>query len=186
MSNLWISVIYQLFENAVMDNIIRVNPASNAFRNFRKTAELNPACREPLTAEQQVIFIDYIYASEKYGRMANLFTVLLGTGMRIGEALGLRWRDCDFEEGIIHVTHALLYKREEDGNYRYRISAPKTEAGFATFRRLAHISCGTLFAPVCVSRISTLRCSKMLWGIGTYALQWKLTQRRSETKKLKQ
>lgn len=99
------SIIYQLFENAVMDNVIRVNPASNAFRNFRKTAELNPACREPLIVEQQEVFIDYIYASEKYGRMANLFTVLLGTGMRIGEALGLRWCDCDFEEGIIHVTH---------------------------------------------------------------------------------
>lgn len=124
------SIIYQLFENAIMDNIIRVNPASNAFRNFRKTAELNPACREPLTVEQQELFIDYIYASEKYSRMANLFTVLLGTGMRIGEALGLRWCDCDFEEGIIHVTHALLYKQGEDGNYRYRISAPKTEAGF--------------------------------------------------------
>lgn len=108
------SIIYQLFENAVMDNIIRVNPA----------------CREPLTVEQQELFIDYIYASEKYNRMANLFTVLLGTGMRIGEALGLRWCDCDFEEGIIHVTHALLYKQGEDGNYRYRISAPKTEAGF--------------------------------------------------------
>ena len=71
-----------------------------------------------------------IYRSEKYSRMANLFAVLLGTGMRIGEALGLRWCDCDFEEGIIHVTHALLYKQGEDGNYRYRISAPKTEAGF--------------------------------------------------------
>ena len=69
------SIIYQLFENAVMDNIIRVNPA----------------CREPLTVEQQEIFIGYIYASEKYSGMANLFTVLLGTGMRIGEALGLRW-----------------------------------------------------------------------------------------------
>ena len=62
--------------------------------------------------------------------MANLFTVLLGTGMRIGEALGLRWCDCDFEEDIIHVTHALLYKQGEDGNYRYRVSAPKTEADF--------------------------------------------------------
>lgn len=85
------SIIYQLFENAVMDNVIRVNPAPNAFRNFRKTAELNPACRKPLTVAQQEVFIDYIYASEKYGRVANLFTVLLGTGMRIGEALGLRW-----------------------------------------------------------------------------------------------
>ncbi|MCI8715448.1 MAG: site-specific integrase [Oscillospiraceae bacterium] len=83
-----------------------------------------------MTVEQQELFIDYIYASEKYNRMANLFTVLLGTGMRIGEALGLRWCDCDFEEDIIHVTHALLYKQGEDGNYRYRVSAPKTEADF--------------------------------------------------------
>ena len=58
------SIIYQLFENAVMDNVIRVNPASNAFRNFRKTAELNPACREPLTVVQQEVFIDYICTSE--------------------------------------------------------------------------------------------------------------------------
>lgn len=123
------SIIYQIFENAVMDNIIRTNPASNAFRNFRKTTELSPACREPLTTEQQAVFIDYIYSSRQYGRLANLFTVLLGTGMRIGEALGLRWCDCDFEEGIIHVTHALMYKRGEDGNCRYRISSPKTEAG---------------------------------------------------------
>ena len=103
-----------------------VNPASNAFRNFRKTAELNPVCREPLTVEQQEVFIDYIYASEKYGRMANLFTVLLGTGMRIGEALGLRWCDCDFEEGIIHVTHALLYKQGEDGSSKPRIYTAPT------------------------------------------------------------
>ena len=124
------SIIYQIFENAVMDNIIRSNPASNAFRNFRKTTELLPACKEPLTTEQQAAFIDYIYASRQYSRLANLFTVLLGTGMRIGEALGLRWCDCDFDNGIIHVTHALLYKRGEDGRYRYRISSPKTEAGF--------------------------------------------------------
>jgi len=124
------SIIYQLLENAVLDNIIRTNPASNAFRNFRKTAELNPSPREPLTVEQQEKLIDYIYTSNNYKRMSNLFTVLLGTGMRIGEALGLRWCDCDFKERIIHVTHALLYKRGEDGKYRYRISAPKTEAGF--------------------------------------------------------
>lgn len=123
------SIIYQLFENAVMDNVIRVNPASNAFRNFRKTTELSPAVREPLTIEQQAAFIDYVYSSHLYGRFANLFTVLLGTGMRIGEALGITWDDCDFDNGIIHVTHALLYKVCEDGGYKYRISAPKTEAG---------------------------------------------------------
>lgn len=123
------SIIYQIFENAVMDNILRTNPASNAFRNFRKTTKLSPAIREPLTVEQQAAFIDYIYSSRRYSRLANLFTVLLGTGMRIGEALGLRWCDCDFEDGMIHVTHTIMYKRCEDGSYHYRVTSPKTEAG---------------------------------------------------------
>ena len=124
------SIIYQIFENAVMDNIIRTNPASNAFKSFRKTAEMSSESREPLTVEQQSQFIDYVYSSQVYCRLANLFSVLIGTGMRIGEALGLRWCDCDFEEEIIHVTYALLYKRGENGKYRYRISKPKTKAGF--------------------------------------------------------
>lgn len=123
------SVVYQIFENAVLDNMIRKNPASNAFCNFRKTAKLEPTPRTPLTVEQQSAFINYVYSSTKYRRLANLFTVLLGTGMRIGEALGLRWCDCDFNENIIYVTHTLMYKQCEDGNYRYRISAPKTESG---------------------------------------------------------
>ena len=33
----------------------------------------------------------------------------LGTGLRIGEALGLTWSDCDFQNNLIRVTHALLY-----------------------------------------------------------------------------
>lgn len=138
------SIIYQVFENAVMDNIIRVNPASNAFHNFRKTTELSPSNREPLTVEQQAAFIDYVYSSRIYGRMANLFTVLLGTGMRIGEALGLTWDDCDFDSSIIHVTHALLYKLGENDGYRYRISAPKTEAGIREIPMLDEVKMALL------------------------------------------
>ena len=85
------SIIYQVFENAVMDGLLRINPSTNAFKNFRKTTNLNPESRDPLTIEQQEEFISYVYASPRYNRFANLFTVLLGTGMRIGEALGLRW-----------------------------------------------------------------------------------------------
>ena len=124
------SIIYQLFENAVLDHLIRMNPSSNAFRNFSKTFDLAPKCREPLTVEQQAAFIDYVYSSSLYGRLANLFTVLLGTGMRIGEALGLRWCDCDFEIGVIHVNHTLMYKHREDGSYGYMVSSPKTAAGY--------------------------------------------------------
>lgn len=123
------SIIYQMFENAVMDNILRTNPASNAFRNFRRTTAIAPASKDPLTAEEQRAFINYVYDSSRYRRYACLFTVLLGTGMRIGEALGLRWCDCDFEEGVIRITHTLTYKPGLEQGYHYSVTSPKTLAG---------------------------------------------------------
>jgi len=130
------SSVYQIFENAVMDNVICANPASNAFQNLRKTADQTPSPRELLTVGQQECFIDYVYRSKKYCRMANLFTVLLGTGMWIGGALGLRWCACGFDEGMIHVTHALFYKRGEDGKYRYMITAPRQRLHTSRFQCL--------------------------------------------------
>lgn len=59
-----------------------------------------------------------------------MFTVFLGTGCRVGEIIGLRWEDCDFQEGIISINHNLVYcKSEEDKKFRYYISTPKTKAG---------------------------------------------------------
>ena len=43
------------------------------------------------------------------------FTVLLGTGLRIGEALALTWNDIDFDAGIITIYKTMAYKRGEDG-----------------------------------------------------------------------
>ena len=123
------SILYQMFENAVLDHLLRTNPASHAFQNLRKTADLTPASREPLSVRQQKIFIAYVCGSPYCSDISNLLIVLLGTGMRIGEALGLRWCDCDFDSEVIRVTHALLYRQGEDGHYRYRISKTKTKAG---------------------------------------------------------
>jgi integrase len=39
--------------------------------------------------------------------MGTLFTVMLTTGMRRGEALGLRWEDIDLEKGVISVRQQL-------------------------------------------------------------------------------
>ena len=32
---------------------------------------------------------------------------------RIGEAIGLRWEDCDFDEGIISINHNMVYRKYE-------------------------------------------------------------------------
>lgn len=43
-------------------------------------------------------------------RYAALFILLLKTGARIGEILGLRWTDVDIEAGVIHITRTAARK----------------------------------------------------------------------------
>lgn len=123
------SIIWGLFETAVRDDIIRRNPASGAMSDVRKKLDEDVEKRHALTIDEQSELLDYIYGSSRYQKYGTLFTTLLGTGMRIGEALGLRWKDVDFCKGFISVNHALAYKGTEGGGYQYRISKPKTKAG---------------------------------------------------------
>ena len=127
------SIFTQILELAVRDDLIRGNPAMKALRDLQRVYNGEQEKRHALTEEQQSRLIDYIYNSPRYQRWGVLVTVLLGTGMRIGEALGLRWCDCDFVQNIITVDHTLLYKQTEDKTgYVYRISEPKTKAGKRT------------------------------------------------------
>lgn len=133
------SILYQMFESAVMDNLVRVNPTANVLKSLRKMLFVEQEKRHALTEDEQGRLIAYIYQSSLYKRWGPLFTVLLGTGMRIGEALGLRWCDCDFEKDLISVNHTLLYKPSENGGYEYRISEPKTRAGFRVIPMLSDV-----------------------------------------------
>ena len=61
-----------------------------------------------------------------------MLMVLLGTGMRIGECLGLRWDDLDFEQRTISVNHNITQRPHDDGSCTKHISTPKTRAGMRT------------------------------------------------------
>lgn len=39
--------------------------------------------------------------------------LLLGTGCRIGEAIGLRWNDVDMDKRMISINHSLTYYQGE-------------------------------------------------------------------------
>lgn len=49
--------------------------------------------------------------------------------MRIGECLGLRWEDLDFENRMISVNHNLTDRPDAKGRCGKHIQTPKTEAG---------------------------------------------------------
>lgn len=78
-------------------------------------------------------FMRYLERSPKYRHWLNILTVLLGTGMRINECLGLTWSECNFRTNTIVITHTLNYRKQEDGHCRHYVEfIPKTPAGFRT------------------------------------------------------
>ena len=123
------SILLQMFDGASRDSLIRKNPVDGVMKELTRRIDDDRKERKALTLEQQSRLIDYIVNDKRYNKYAVIFTVLLGTGMRIGEMLGLRWCDVDFEKGIISVTHSLSYKSTEHGGYQYSINEPKTKAG---------------------------------------------------------
>ena len=75
--------------------------------------------------------------NSQYYHWLPIFTVMLGTGMRVGEITGLRWNDIDLKSGIIDVNHTLVYykHRDENGCY-FDIHSPKTKAGAVSYTHL--------------------------------------------------
>ncbi len=125
------TMICPLFNMAVRDNIIRSNPTDGVLSelHIQHIAEKQKK-RHSLTEQQQDRFIEFISQNSKYKNLKTIFTVMLGTGLRIGELCGLRWEDCDFENNIIKINHNLLYNaRKNETCQRARISTPKTRAG---------------------------------------------------------
>lgn len=85
--------------------------------------------RHALTIEQQSAVSTFLDTHEDYRGWRPIITVLLGTGMRIGECLGLRWEDIDFKANEIDVNHNLIYRKNLDGKCENHVNSPKTESG---------------------------------------------------------
>ena len=124
--------LHPAFQMAVRDEILRQNPTDGVMAEIKKSHiwEKNP--RHALTIPQQKAFMDYLKAHREYHGWVPILTVLLGTGMRIGECLGLRWDDLDFENRIISVNHTFVYRPDEKGKSAKHISTPKTISGRRT------------------------------------------------------
>ncbi len=78
-------------------------------------------------------------SSEIYRHWLPLFTVFLGTGCRVGEIIGLCWKDCDFENRTISINHNLIYRRQESGKCEMHITPPKTVTGCRTVPMLTEV-----------------------------------------------
>lgn len=124
------NILHQVFDVAVDDNYIRSNPTDNVLKELKKAHNFQVSKRKALTLPEQNLFIDFLKSNERYKHWYPVFAVMLGTGMRVGEIVGLRWNDIDFDSNLINVNHTLVYYNHGDGNgCSFSVNTPKTEAG---------------------------------------------------------
>lgn len=123
--------IHPTLEMAVRDNILRRNPADGVFQELTRDQGKNKGVRHALTIEQQKSFLEFMKDHPVYDHWWPIFMILLGTGCRCGEFIGLRWEDVDMKKRIIHINHQLVRvkRAREDPARRLGVSLPKTKAG---------------------------------------------------------
>jgi len=124
--------LHPTFQMAVRDGLLRMNPTDGVMAEIKKSHVWDKPQRHALTVPQQKAFMDFMRSDHRYTGWQPIITVLLGTGMRIGECLGLRWEDLDFDARMISVNHTLTHRPNGKGQCERHISTPKTIAGTRT------------------------------------------------------
>lgn len=111
---------------AVDNELLAKNPASRIKMPMKEERSARV-----LTIQEQELFIE----AAKEHRNGEVFILILGTGLRIGEALALTWSDIDFENQILSVNRTQIeYCLHSNGEttYHREYSSPKTKAGKRT------------------------------------------------------
>jgi len=93
---------------AVRLKYIKFNPATPTSRPKVPTPEIKPLDNDQLK--------EFLAALEKE-EFSDLYKVIVFTGLRKSEALGLSWNNIDFQSGTIRVNQQLQKRPIKDGGY---------------------------------------------------------------------
>lgn len=107
-------VLHKSLQQAVANGYIRLNPADSCVLPRAERKELKPLDEQQITTFLQAI---------RGHRLEDLFTVVLFTGMREGEALGLLWDCVDLNAGTITINKQL--QKDFSKGSQYHLVATK-------------------------------------------------------------
>lgn len=151
------------FQMAVRDDVIRSNPTYGTYVEFSKKSTATRSKRHPLSKEQQRAFLS-ILDEPQFARYKPLYTVMFGTGCRLGEISGLRWQDIDFDNRVININHNIIFVPSGDGIKMSRIMAtPKTKSGYRTIPMLDKVY-DALIEERNYQEANGLKCKEMING----------------------
>ena len=133
------TVLHPTFQMAVKDRIIRNNPTDGALAEVKRTRRKADK-RHALSLDEERAFLGFL-DQEEYRVWRPIFTVMFGTGLRVGELIGLRKCDVDMNDRSISVNHSIAYFKNRDRSMKctYMVSKPKTEAGIRTVPMLDQV-----------------------------------------------
>lgn len=114
----WRTLLYGIFNSAIEDGLLEKNPA----KSIRLTMSKKKKERLPISREEAAGIEANLHLLE--GKDLLLLAILLYTGVRRGEMLGLRWEDIDFERKLIHIRRQITFI-----NNRPVEKATKSQAG---------------------------------------------------------
>jgi integrase len=112
---LFLAPVKALFATALEDGLIRSNPTAGIRIPRPARAPDEEERRKALTLGQVLLLLAAVRPEYRL-----LVELLVETGLRVSEAIGLRWSDLDLGQGVLHVRRR-RYKGRED--------APKTRYG---------------------------------------------------------
>lgn len=117
------------FADAMQDRLILYNPTDKI--KFANVIETTDQPIKAWTQQEQKIFVDHLkkHPNTKSG---NMMLLTLATGIRLGEALTLRWSDVDIEATEIKISRALVRTKQEDGSYKDIETDPKSQTSIRT------------------------------------------------------
>ena len=78
-----------------------------------------------LTRDEQIRFLEVAKRSHNY----NQYALILETGLRTGEMIGLTWDAIDFEKRMLTVNKTLEYRHKQ---HFWRAGPPKTQQSYRT------------------------------------------------------
>jgi integrase len=90
-----------IFRDAMDEGILSSNPVGKVSRRKREKPNADMQPKRILTLEEVNTLLS---AAQRRGhRWHALLATFIYTGVRLGEALGLRWKDIDFDDGVVRV-----------------------------------------------------------------------------------
>lgn len=124
------TLVHSALTKAVRKEIISRNPSDGVMTELKRQYKVQNTKAKALSREEEKAFLLYVKHHPVFSRWGSLLLVLLGTGMRIGEAMALRWSDLD-DDGMLNIMRTLVYRPSVDNDFhtvKY-FSDPKTAAG---------------------------------------------------------